>query len=360
MSSRRPPPSGGTARFFARSRFLPASRLGGTAGRKTGPLVYLPILLFGLVVASLSAGAMRIPFAEVAVTLLGFGEDTTRMVVFNLRMPRVAAAALVGAAMAVSGAIMQGVFRNSLASPDLLGIGGGASVAAVAFMTVTAGAFSIHWLPLVAAGGAFAAAALIYVLAWRQGADPFRMVLIGIGISTATAALTTFLLLSGPAHLALQVLNWLTGTVYGTSKQHVAALLPWIAILLPLACAKARHLDVLSLGDPAAIGLGSAVHRTRLALLALGVAMAGAAVGIAGAISFIGLMAPHMARRLAGIRYALVIPVSALVGAILLVLADLAGRLLFAPLDLPAGVFTAAFGAPFFFYLLYAKRRVSR
>lgn len=334
-----------------RNRTMPAW------GPAVGLVLALLAALFVSSAASLASGAMRLPILEVVTVLFGGGDDTSRMIVLNLRMPRVAAAALVGAALAVSGALMQGVFRNSLASPDLMGVGGGASVAAVAFLTLTGGKFSIHLLPPVAMAGAFAAAALIYVLAWRQGAAPYRLILVGIGISAAAAALTTFLLLTGPSYMASQVLSWLTGTVYGTSRDHIAALLPWVAVLLPAAWAMSRHLDILSLGDPTAIGLGSAVHKTRLLLLAVSVSLAGAAVGIAGAIGFVGLMSPHMARRLAGTRHRIVLPVSALVGAILLVLADLAGRLLFAPLDLPAGIFTAAFGAPFFFYLLYRKRR---
>ncbi|WP_245948214.1 FecCD family ABC transporter permease [Paenibacillus sambharensis] len=315
----------------------------------------LTAILFGTTAWSVSVGSMNLPVLEVAATLLGGGDETDRRLIFSLRLPRILVAAMVGAGLAVAGAIMQGIFRNPLAAPDIIGINGGASAAAAAFLLFMSGQYSIHLLPVAAFAGAAGAAALIYALAWKNGASPFRLILIGIGISSAASALTTFLLISGDSYRAVQIVSWLTGTVYGKSLEHVYALIPWVAVLIPLAWGMSRHLDVLALGDATATGVGSDVQRTRLVLLMIGVALAGACVGIAGGIAFIGLMAPHMARRLAGIRHRAIIPVSALLGAILLVLADLAGRTLFAPQSLPAGIFTAGFGAPFFFYLLLKR-----
>jgi iron complex transport system permease protein len=233
---------------------------------------------------------------------------------------------------------------------------GGASVAVVAFMTLFTGRYSINWVPVVAIAGAFLAAAINYVLAWKKGVSPFRLVLIGIGISTAMGALTTFLLISGPAYMAAQVLNWMTGSIYGTNWKQIGALWPWIAVFIPLSLLYARELNIQSLGEEAATGLGSRIQLSRMVILFYSVALAGAAVGIAGTISFIGLLAPHMARRLAGNSYKIIIPVSAFIGAIVLLLADLAGRMLFQPLDIPAGVFTAGVGAPFFMYLLFKRK----
>ncbi len=169
------------------------------------------------------------------------------------------------------------------------------------------------------------------------------------------AALTMFLLISGPVHLASQVLGWMTGSIYGKSMEHVIALLPWMGLFLPLAFLQARHLNVLLLGDGVSTGLGLSVKNKQLWLMLYSVALGGAAVGFAGGISFIGLMAPHMARKMVGPMHGILLPASALLGAIILLLADLAGRLLFQPLDIPAGVFTAAIGAPFFMYLLFKK-----
>lgn len=311
-------------------------------------------LLLSLV--SLSLGSIRVPLPEVIQSLFGGGEQQFAMIIMQFRLPRVLAALLVGAALAVAGALLQGIIRNPLASPDVLGVTGGASVSVVAFMTLAAG-MSIHLIPFVAIAGAGITAALNYVLAWRRGVSPYRLVMIGIGISTATAALTTFLLISGPAYLAPQVLNWTTGSLYGTNWTYIGMLWPWIALFLPLALLFARELDVQALGEETALGLGSRLQRSRLLMLAISVALAGAAVGVAGSLSFIGLIAPHMARRLVGHSYRAVLPAAALCGAILLLAADLAGRLLFQPLDIPAGVFTAGIGAPFFMYLLMRRRR---
>jgi len=302
----------------------------------------------------LSIGGVGVPLKEVVLSLIGRNDQGSDLIVMKLRMPRIVAALLVGAALAVSGALLQGVVRNPLASPDLMGVTGGASVAAVAFMTLFQG-YSVHWIPVVAVAGAFVAAAINYVLAWSKGVSPMRLVLIGIGISTAAGAITMFLLISGPAYLAAQVLNWMTGSVYGTNWTYIQALWPWVALFLPLSLLYAKELNVQSLGDAAAIGLGSRLQLHRLILIGISVALAGAAVGIAGTLSFIGLLAPHMARRIAGRSHAIIIPVSALLGANLLLLSDLAGRTLFQPLDIPAGVFTAGIGAPFFLYLLMRR-----
>ncbi|MFC4307445.1 FecCD family ABC transporter permease [Cohnella boryungensis] len=321
-------------------------------------LLTLGLLLAGLMLICLSLGSTRIPVREVLLSLVGRNEAGSDMIIVQFRLPRIIAALLIGAALAVAGALLQGVIRNSLASPDLLGVTGGASVAVVAFMTLFTG-YSIHWVPLVAVAGAFIVAFLNYALAWKNGVAPFRLVLIGLGISTAMGALTLFLLISGPAYLAPQVLNWMTGSIYGTNWTYIKALWPWVAAILPLSMLYAKDLNIQSLGENTAIGLGSRLQLSRMVVLFYSVALAGAAVGVAGTISFVGLLAPHMARKLAGNSYRLIIPVSALLGAIILLLADLAGRMLFQPLDIPAGVFTAGVGAPFFMYLLFKRKRLA-
>ncbi|AJS59393.1 FecCD family ABC transporter permease [Paenibacillus sp. IHBB 10380] len=329
--------------------------------RQTGKHILILLLLSLLVVVvsiiCLSVGSVHIPLKEVLFSLMGQNEESSDLIIMQFRLPRIVAALLIGAALAVSGALLQGVIRNPLASPDLLGVTGGASVAVVAFMTLFVG-YSIHWVPVIAIVGAFIAAAINYGLAWKKGISIFRLVLIGIGISTAMGALTMFLLISGPAYLAAQVLNWMTGSIYGINWKYIESLWPWIAVFIPLSLLYAKELDIQSLGEEVAVGLGSRLQRTRMIVLFCSVALAGAAVGIAGTISFIGLLAPHMARKLAGNSYMILIPVSALLGAIILLLADMAGRMLFQPLDIPAGVFTAGVGAPFFMYLLFKRKAV--
>ncbi|MFF2886272.1 FecCD family ABC transporter permease [Paenibacillus sp. NPDC057967] len=313
------------------------------------------LAMLALSIVCLSFGGTSIPFKETFLSLIGKNEEASDLIIIQFRLPRILAAILVGAALAVAGAVLQGVIRNPLASPDLLGVTGGASVAVVAFMTLVTG-YSIHWVPVIAVAGAFLTALINYVLAWKKGISPFRLVLIGIGISTAMGALTMFLLISGPAYLAAQVLNWMTGSIYGTNWTYIEVLWPWVAVFIPLSFLFAKELNVQSLGEATAVGLGSRLQLSRMVLLFFSVALAGAAVGVAGMVSFIGLLAPHMARKLVGHSYKLIIPLSAVLGAIILLLADLAGRMLFLPLDIPAGVFTAGIGAPFFMYLLFKRK----
>ncbi|WP_268625176.1 FecCD family ABC transporter permease [Paenibacillus alvei] len=318
--------------------------------------IALTFIVAALSLLSLSVGGVGVPLEEVLASLVGRNAEASNLIIMQFRLPRITAAILIGAALAAAGALLQGVIRNPLASPDLLGVTGGASVAVVAFMTFVTG-YSIHWVPFIAIGGALVTATLNYVLAWKKGVSPFRLVLIGIGISTAMGALTTFLLISGPTYLAAQVLNWMTGSIYGTNWAYIEVLWPWVAIFIPLSLLMAKELNVQSLGEDVARGLGNRLQLSRMILLFYSVALAGAAVGAAGTISFIGLMAPHISRRLVGNCYKLIIPVSAFIGAIILLLADLAGRMLFQPLDIPAGVFTAGIGAPFFMYLLFKRKR---
>ncbi|WP_145247563.1 FecCD family ABC transporter permease [Pseudomonas oryzihabitans] len=277
-------------------------------------------------------------------------------IVTQLRLPRALLASLVGSALAVSGLLLQGQVRNPLASPDLLGITSGASAGAVFYLAVLAGSLGPHGLPLAAMLGAGLAALLVYGLAWNHGASPLRLVLVGVGVSAMLAAATTFLLVFSPLTTTLSAYVWLTGSVYGASWPEVRALgLWWLVLLLPLA-ALARHAVLAQLDDDLARGLGVRLQRQRVALLALAVALAGVAIAWGGAIAFVGLIAPHIARRLLPAGFAAQALMAALAGALLVMLADLLGRTLFLPLDLPAGIFVAALGAPFFLYLLIRQR----
>ncbi|UQZ36856.1 iron ABC transporter permease [Paenibacillus sp. PK3_47] len=327
---------------------------------KSRSIVVISVLFLLMVVTfilCLAIGGVNIPVYEVVASLLGTNRESSDLIIMELRMPRMLAAVLVGSALAVAGTLLQGVIRNPLASPDLLGVTGGASVAVVGFMTIFTG-FSVHFIPFIAIAGALAAVILNYILAWQKGVSPFRLVLVGLGLSTAAGALTMFLLISGPSYLAAQVLNWMTGSIYGTNWSYIKALWPWVVAVIPLSMLYAKELNIQALGEETALGLGSRLQISRVVVLLFSVMLAGAAVGVAGTISFIGLLAPHMARRLAGNSYLTTIPVSALIGAILLLLADLAGRMLFQPLDIPAGVFTAGIGAPFFMYLLFRRKGI--
>lgn len=320
-------------------------------------LSLLFVLLAGVSIVSIGLGSIQIPVVEVLKSLIGLGDSTHQLVVLELRLPRIAVAVLVGASLAVSGAILQALIRNPLASPDLIGTTNGAAAAAVAYIAYSNGAHSIHWLPFVALIGGLFAAFLTYMASWKRGLSPFRFALIGVSISTAMAALTIFFLISGPLYMAAQAMSWMSGTVYGSSWDHVVTLLPWTIIFVLIALINARTLNAQELGDDVAQGVGVSVERKRLLMIAVSVALAAAAVGIGGGIGFVGLMAPHMARKLVGSSFGSLLPASACLGALFVLIADLAARTLFLPLDVPAGVFTAAVGAPFFLFLLYKSRQ---
>ncbi|WP_139491003.1 FecCD family ABC transporter permease [Brevibacillus dissolubilis] len=315
----------------------------------------LAILTFAAFVVSIGTGEMYISPINVIKTLFGAGEKQYELVIETFRLPRILVALLIGAALSVSGSILQGIIRNPLASPDIVGITHGASVAAVGLLTLFP-TVSVFWLPPVTLIGAGVVAAIIYLLAWKDGVTPIRLVLIGVGIKEVMAAITSLLVVTSPIYLTPKVQIWITGTVYGSNWENVSVLLPWVILMLILTMMYGRTVNVLQLGDDIAAGVGSPVSRHRLILLFFSVALAGAAIAIGGAISFVGLLGPHIARKLVGPSFGGLLPVSAMVGALIVMLSDLIGRTAFSPLDLPVGIFTSAIGAPFFIYLLFKNR----
>jgi len=321
----------------------------------------LTIISFLVFVISTGTGEMNISPLTVLKVFAGSGPDMETLIITSFRLPRIIIALLVGISLAVAGGILQGMIRNPLASPDILGITGGASVAVVGFLAFfsdenNALTVSINWLPLAAFLGATVVAFLVYFLAWKNGVSPIRLVLIGIGISTLMQAMTTLMMILGPIYQASQANIWITGTVYGSNWNNVATLLPWTVLFLLIAMIAARTINIQELGDEVATGLGGKIQRQRFTLLMISTALIGSAVAFAGGIGFVGLMAPHMARRLVGSSFGALLPTSALIGGILVMLADLIGRTLFSPLEIPAGVFTAGIGAPYFIYLLFKTR----
>ncbi|MEM6836673.1 MAG: iron ABC transporter permease [Cyanobacteria bacterium P01_C01_bin.120] len=318
------------------------------------------VILMGLALLSLifnvSQGEYPVPLLAVVKTILGLPANPEYAFVINtLRLPRALVALLVGMGLATAGTILQGLTRNPLAAPEIIGINSGASLVAVAFIVLFP-SLPVAWLPVAAFLGGLAAAIAIYLLAWNQGSSPVRLILVGIGLTALTGAFTNLMITFGNIFDVSQALVWLTGSVYGRSWEHLWPLVPWLIIFLPLALVCARDLDALNLGDHLAQGLGSRVEWMRSTLLLCAVALAGASVATAGTIGFVGLMAPHLARQLVGPSHAGLIPIAALTGACIVELADLAGRLIFAPIELPCGVITAVIGAPYFLWLLHRNR----
>jgi iron complex transport system permease protein len=317
-------------------------------------LLCLSLILFLL---GLSVGSTMINPLLTIQQLLGMGSGEHEFVIETLRLPRMILSLLVGIALGVSGLILQGIIRNPLASPDIIGITGGAAAAAVFFITFYS-EISLKWLPFIALMGAGTVSIIIYILAWKKGVTPIRLVLIGIGVQAAMGALVTMMIVLSPTYSTSEAYIWLTGSVYGANWGHVYSMLPWVIIFVPLALLLSRKVNVQELGDDLAVGLGSKVQINRFVLLFISVALAGAAVAFAGGIGFVGLIAPHIARKLVGRSFGSLVPVSALIGGIIVFSADVVARTAFLPLDLPAGAFVSGIGAPFFIYLLYRNRHV--
>jgi iron complex transport system permease protein len=315
-----------------------------------------------MMILSLGSGKMFISPPDVIKSIFGVGDDMNNLVVRMFRPPRILLAILAGAGLAVSGAILQGIIRNPLASPDIIGITGGAAFTTVGFLALysdrsNALTVSIHWMPLASFIGAVGMGFLVYILSWKRGGiTPIRLVLIGIGIAAAMQALTTMMMIRGPIFTAAKANIWITGSLNGTNWTEIMTVAPWILITTAIAFIYARRLNIQELGEDLATNAGSVVQKDRLFLLFLSTGLAGGAVAFAGGIGFVGLMAPHIARKLVGSAFGALLPVSALVGAMIVLVADLAARTVFSPLEVPAGVFTSAIGAPYFIYLLFKSR----
>jgi iron complex transport system permease protein len=324
----------------------------------------VPITLIGLslvtllgIVLSTAQGEYPIGILDVIKTLLGIntGNPDHAFVIYTLRLSRVLTAALVGMAMAIAGTITQGITRNALAAPGIIGVNAGAALAAVAVIIVFP-SLSATVLPVAAFLGGTIAALLIYLLSWQGGSAPIRLILIGVGVNLIAGAFTEVLTTFGEVSSVSQALVWLAGSVYGRSWEQIVAFLPWLIGFGTLALWRSRELNTLNLGDDIARSLGSQVEWQRGMLLMTSVALAGASVATTGSIGFVDLMAPHVARQLVGSSHEGLIPTAALTGAAIVVFADLLGRLLFAPIEIPCGLVTSAVGAPYFVYLLIRQR----
>jgi iron complex transport system permease protein len=284
-------------------------------------------------------------------------------VIWQVRLPRVVTGALVGASLAVSGAVLQGLFRNPLASPSILGVSSGASLGAVIAIFLGFATVEVWALPLSAFLGALVTLLLVYAIATRQGQTPIATLLLaGIAVGAFNVAMSSLVLA-----LALEqwevgksIIYWTMGGLDGRTWDHVVLIAPVFAIGLPLMVAHRRELDALLVGEIHAAAIGVDVARTRLILLLITAFLVGAAVAVSGGIGFIGLVVPHIVRLMTGPHHRHLIPLSALGGAIALMAADILLRVLFVENNVPLGVLTAAMGAPFFLFLLMRQRGLGR
>jgi iron complex transport system permease protein len=320
-------------------------------------LVIAGALLATLVLLAVGTGSGAYPLAPgtVVQALLGNADADASYVVWSLRVPRLLTAVLAGAALATSGAIFQAVARNPLVSPDVIGVSGGAALAAVA---VIVSGISRDLVGPAAFVGGLVAAIVVYVASWSGGIDRTRLVLVGVGVAAFAEAGIAFLFTRSELLEVMTAQAWIVGSLSAASWRDVALLGIVLAILMPVALMLARGLLALQLGDDAAAGLGVATERTRLALLLVAVALTTVSVAAVGPIAFVAFIAPHVARRLARSTGSGLLPASAAVGALLVVAADLVARRVVEPTELPVGIVTVLMGAPFFLWLLVRSGQI--
>lgn len=322
-------------------------------------LAVLLALIATTFLIGMGTGYSSLSFDRLIPTLLGQGTFKEEFVLFSVRLPRLVVTLLAGMSLALSGAILQGITRNDLADPGIIGINSGAGVGIAIFFLffpVQAGSF-IYFLPLVAFISALFTACLIYLLSFNKssGLQPVRLMLVGVGFSMALSGVMIVLISSAERAKVDFIAKWIAGNIWGTDWPFVWAILPWLVVLIPFALYKAHTLNLLSLHEPVAIGLGLSIEKERVVLLLTAVALAASAVSVTGGVAFIGLMAPHIAKALVGPRNQLALPVALFMGGWLLLIADTIGRNLLGPDGIPAGIVVALIGAPYFIRLLLKK-----
>lgn len=343
----------------------------GTAAASTRAFRWLVPLLVAAVLAaaalSLVVGAADQPAREVAralgdgarhlLTGAPYPHDGLHIIVLELRLPRVILAALVGICLALAGAIMQALFQNALADPYLVGVSSGAGLGAVVaiMLGVPLAFLGLMAMPMLAFVGALGVVFLVYVLARRGGrVQTGTLLLTGIAVGSLVSAITSFLMMVMQQDLR-QVLFWLLGGLSGRGWQQVWIILPQATLGLGAALVLSRPLNMLLLGDEAAASLGMNLQSSKRLLLALASLLAAGAVAVSGIIAFVGLVVPHVMRLLVGPDHRRLLPVCALGGALLMILSDIAARVILAPTELPIGIITSALGCPFFLYLLHRQ-----
>jgi iron complex transport system permease protein len=333
-----------------------------------GVLIVLGAALAAAAVAGVGIGSVEIPPGRVLRLLAaafhapwsGPDADPDLVILIGIRLPRVVVGMLVGAALAVAGAQMQGLFQNPMASPDIIATSTGAAFGAVLAIVLGLAALHLAWLPAFACLGALASLAAIYALTTRRGRTPVPMLLLaGVAMNAFLGALTTFVIsLSFVRYeVAQAVLFWMMGGLDDRTWTHVAMAAPPIAIGLAGALVLARDLDLFSTGEEAAATLGLDVERAKQRTLAVAALLTGTSVAVCGVIGFVGLIVPHAVRLIVGPRHRRLIPAAALAGAGFVVAADIAGRTVAAPTEIPLGIVTGLCGAPFFLWLLARYRR---
>ncbi|MDF2821312.1 MAG: iron transporter permease [Clostridiales bacterium] len=321
--------------------------------------ICLGILVLLAIIVCLSWGSYEISVRDIIKTLSGQGSKMQNISILQIRLPRILVGMFVGIALSTAGCILQTIMKNDLADSGIIGINAGAAVAAVIFISYQTvdyyselGKLSTYVLPFMAVIGATCAALIIYFLSSRKGMKPRRMLLIGIGVNAGLNAFITFFTFRGGVGDYNRVLVWTAGSLWGSSWAYVKILLPIVAVVFIYVLLKHKTMDVMNLTDEIAVGLGINVEKERKKMLSCAVILAGCATAFAGNIGFLGLISPHIARKLVGPYHKNFIIISALISTVIILIADAVSRNLFSPIEIPVGIIVSIFGVPYFIYLL--------
>ena len=324
---------------------------------KTGAIWIILVMLIALVaLVAINVGSAAYSVKQIVSALFSSEKSTVKIVVMNLRLPRVILAMLIGSSLSASGALLQSVMRNPLADPGTIGVSAGAGTAATTILLLFP--HMTNAVPLFAFGGAALACALIYSLAWKGGVDPVRIILSGVAVNSVLGAYNALLQMLHSDSLE-GVLAFMNGSLSGRNWAHVriAIVYAGIGLLLSLLCIK--HANTLQLGDEVASSLGVNVSKTRIVLSSISAFLAAATVSVAGMIGFVGLVVPHISRMLVGSDYKKMLPTSLLLGSLILLIADTVGRTVVPGMEIPVGIVMSVVGGPFFLYMLRKKGKVS-
>lgn len=315
----------------------------------------LIVLLIAGLFFDINAGYSKIPFSDVLAILMGRGPQAMRYTLLELRLPRVLTSMLVGIGLAASGCIIQGVTRNDMADPGILGLNAGSGLMIALFIVLVSGTFQGYafLLPILAFIGSLLTTFIEFRLAMVNGKlRPKRLLLMGVAIASAITAFTTMLMLKMPDSDYAFVQNWLAGNIWGASWTNVLILLTGLALLIGFCWYRSLRLNIMVLGEENATSLGINVHRESILMMTAAAAMSSLCCAVGGGLSFVGLICPHLARKLVGPNYRILLPVTVLTGAVLLVFSDIISRTLLLPHEIPIGIVSAVIGAPYFLYLL--------
>lgn len=326
-------------------------------------ILVLVILMMLAFILYLSWGSFKISPLDILKTLIGEGTKLQNTALLNIRIPRMMVAISVAIALSTAGALLQTITKNELADSSIIGINAGAAVAAVIFISLKTtnyyselGELSIYVLPFMAILGAGIAASGIYFLSCRSKIRPKRLLLVGLGINAGLNAFITFFTFRGGVGDYNRVLVWISGSLWGAGWSYAKVIVPLVAFMFTIVLINYKKLDVLTLSEEHAISLGLNLNRERKKFLTYSVILAGGATAFAGNVGFIGLICPHMARKLVGPYHKNFISISAVISVIIVLCADAVSRNLFSPIEIPVGITISIFGVPYFIYLMMKEK----